>query len=71
MLDHPDPRHRWYTKDEAAEAAGVSVRTVNRWIAAGLLTVRLGHINAHLLFEVEAEQRARRHRGRPGARLPA
>ncbi|MEV2277721.1 helix-turn-helix domain-containing protein [Nocardiopsis sp. NPDC049922] len=71
MLDHPDPRHRWYTKAEAAEEAGVSVRTINRWIAAGQLTLRLGHVNANALFEAEARQRARRNRGRPGARLPA
>ncbi|WP_304452896.1 hypothetical protein [Nocardiopsis sp. YSL2] len=71
MLDHTDPRHRWYTKGEAAEEAGVSVRTINRWIADGHLQLRFGHVNAHALFEAEAAQRARRNPGRPGARLPA
>ncbi|MFW5415044.1 hypothetical protein J0910_00420 [Nocardiopsis sp. CNT-189] len=71
MLDHPDPRRRWYTKAEAADAAGVTLRTLNRWIAAGHLQLQFGHVNAHELFETEAAMRARRIRGRPGARLPA
>ncbi|MFE6305021.1 hypothetical protein [Nocardiopsis sp. NPDC057823] len=67
-----DPRHRWYTKEQAATEAGVTVRTINRWIADGHLTLRLGrYVNAHELFEVEATQRRRRRAGRPGPRLTA
>jgi predicted site-specific integrase-resolvase len=62
MLDHKDPRQRWYTRTEAAEAAGVSPRTIQRWILAGRLTERLGHVNAAELFEVERERRAARTR---------
>lgn len=68
-MDHTDPRYRWYTKDQAAHEADISVRTLNRWISSGLLTPRFGRVNADALFDVEASQRARRHRGRPGARL--
>ncbi|HLU99149.1 MAG TPA: hypothetical protein VKZ89_20130 [Thermobifida alba] len=71
MIEAADPRQRWYTKQEAANAADVTVRTLNRWIAAGHLQLRFGHVNAHQLFEIEAAMRARRTRGRPGARLPA
>lgn len=70
-MDHTDPRYRWYTKAQAAHEAGITVRTLNRWISSGLLTCRFGRVNADVLFEVEATQRGRRRRGRPGARLPA
>ncbi|WP_304455964.1 hypothetical protein [Nocardiopsis sp. YSL2] len=66
MLDHTDPRQRWYNRAEAAEAAGVSLRTIQRWILSGRLTERLGHVNAADLFEVERERRTARTRPAPG-----
>jgi DNA-binding transcriptional MerR regulator len=63
--------NRWYTKVDAAREAQVSVRTIERWITAGLLTPHADRINAHELFAVEQQQRTKRRRGRPGARLPS
>jgi uncharacterized protein YndB with AHSA1/START domain len=66
LIDHPDPRRRWYTRAEAAAEAGVSVRTVQRWVLDGRLAERHGHVNAAELFEVEHERRHARTRPAPG-----
>ncbi|MEV2277840.1 helix-turn-helix domain-containing protein [Nocardiopsis sp. NPDC049922] len=66
MIAHEDPRRRWYTRAEAAAEAGVSVRTVQRWVLDGRLAERHGHVNAAELFEVERERRAARTCPSPG-----
>lgn len=56
--------------NQAPAIAHVTRRTLNRWIAAGRLTVLADHVIEAELLDVEAERRAARHRGRPGARPP-
>lgn len=33
--------HGWITVDEAAKAAGISTRTIRRWIHAGMPSIRV------------------------------
>lgn len=69
-LDPDDELSELIPLDDAPAIVCVSRRTLNRWIAAGRLTVRAGHVVERDLLDVEAERRAARHAGRPGARPP-
>ena len=44
MIGHQDAaaQHGWLSIPDAALAAGVSTRTIRRWIADGLPTTRIG-----------------------------
>lgn len=73
-LDPADELTELLTLDQAADVAGVSVRTLNRWIAAGRLrTYRLPgtqrYVREDELLDVEHERRRSRRLGRPGARV--
>jgi hypothetical protein len=54
--------------DQAAEIAGVSSRTLRRWITDRRLRVLAGHVVERELLAVEKERWESRHAGRPGAR---
>lgn len=69
-LDPDDELSELIPLDQAAEIARVSRRTLNRWIAAGRLRVRAGHVVERELLDVEVERRTARRAGRPGARPP-
>lgn len=44
------------TREQAAELAGVSVRQINRWSAAGLLTVEYGPVGARIPATYDREE---------------
>lgn len=68
-LDDTDPLSRILDIDEAAEAAEVTRRTVNRWITQGRLRVLLGRrVIEREVLEVERACRHAARRGRPGSR---
>lgn len=69
-LDPDDELSELIPLDQAATIAQVSDRTLRRWIAAGRLRLLAGHVIERQLLDVEAERRAARRAGRPGARLP-
>lgn len=72
-LDPDDELSQLIPLDDAPAIAGISRRTLNRWIAAGRLRVLAGHVVERELLAVERERWESRHAGRPGARpcLPA
>ena len=55
----------YYTQDEAAKAAGVSTRTIQRWVVAGLPATRIGHTVR--VAEDDLEAWMRDHRQAPAA----
>lgn len=74
-MRRPGLARSWLTVTAAAAVAGRSVRTVERWIAAGRLpAVSVGgvrYVRELDLLEVERATRHAARRGRPGARLRA
>lgn len=64
-----DDLSRLLALDQAARAAYVSRRTIDRWVAAGRLRrLPFGYVIERELLDVETERRRSRRRGRPGAR---
>lgn len=55
---------RWLTQAEAAKRAGVSDRTIRRWVAAGELQERYGLHSEDEVIKTEKRMRARRGRRR-------
>lgn len=73
MTDTPQPL-RWLTRQQAADVAQVSLRTIAQWIADGELeTVKVGRtvrITPQALNDLQARRSSRRHIDR-GARRRA
>lgn len=76
-LDPADELSELVPLDEAPVHARISRRTLNRWIAAGRLTVievrglTGRYVREGDLLDVECERRRSRNPGRPGARVNA
>lgn len=72
-LDPADPLSRIIPLRDAAALAGVSARTVRRWVASGQLEL-LPHlpgrfVTARAVLECERDRHVAGHQGRPGARV--
>ncbi|WP_433469563.1 helix-turn-helix domain-containing protein [Spirillospora sp. CA-128828] len=77
LLNPADELSELLTLDQAARLAGVTRRTLDRWIAARRLTVYEvrgltgRYVREDELLDVEYERRQSRRQGRPGARVVA
>lgn len=57
-----DTQKQRVTREEAAELAGVTMRTINRWSADGLITVQYGNWREPATYDKEEVLRAARMR---------
>lgn len=70
-LDPGDDLGGLLTLNEAAERAGVTRHTINRWIRAGHLKPLLGgFVTERAVLECERDRYVASRQGRPGARVP-